>query len=249
MTQAVEDTDVSDFWRQKNKIILSRLWKTQWFLFLSYDLQWIFIHNQQKRNRGNTEDAYRNLQRLSQFHPGVFWRCPLIKAIIVGIMIKRSLWGQKVALLPPPPHTSPSSHNCSHIKGPGHSEKWAMSVEKRAPRQEQRVEHINPAHSSCSLFPWKLQSHGCLTRCDRTTVCLPSRRISQVVHPACLGEETYFTPSHTDNVTGTTESLSIDLSVHQSASYLHCNAPVNKSCKPSLIFIPRKWKVKLKDVW
>lgn len=41
-----------------------------------------------------------------------------------------------------------------------------------------------------------------------------------------------------------TESLSIDLSVHQSASCLHWNIPVNKSCKPSVIFIlPRKkWK-------
>ena len=65
----------------------------------------------------------------------------------------------------------------------------------------------------------------------RTTISLPSQRISQVIHRACLEKETCFTPSHTANVTwptGMTESLSVDLSVHQSASYLHWNVPVNK---------------------
>lgn len=111
---------------------------------------------------------------MSQVHPGALWRCSLIKAIIVGIMMKRCLWGQKVGFPLPLPHTSPSCYNYRHIKGLGPCGKWAMSAEKRVPRQDQCIEHINPACSSYSFFPWNLQSHGSLEDVtEQPSLCLP----------------------------------------------------------------------------
>lgn len=98
-TQTIEGMDILLNLRQKNKIILLRWWKTQWFFFcncfLSYDFLGIFIHNQQKKNSSNAEDEHRNLQRLSQIHLGVFWRCPLIKAIIRALWQKEFMGAKK----------------------------------------------------------------------------------------------------------------------------------------------------------
>lgn len=75
MTQAVEDTHVLLIFKDrktKSSCPADEKLSDTFFFFLSYHLQGMFFHNQQKTNSGNAEDAHRNLQRLSQVHPRVF---------------------------------------------------------------------------------------------------------------------------------------------------------------------------------
>lgn len=51
-------------------------------VFLSYDLQGIGESSFITSKRKIAGNGHRNLQRLSQGLLGVFWKCPLIKAII-----------------------------------------------------------------------------------------------------------------------------------------------------------------------